>query len=505
MNWASVPVALMAAVSFYVGFYYITLYLRRRAELHNFFFALTCFSISLYDFFCVALYNSATLADGMYWQRFQFASIALFGIALSWFIFYFTRYRNVKPFYFITVWLFLFFIAGFAVQNELTLSMDIPRIKHVKLGSLIDITYFEVHPGFIYQAQYIFMIFMGFFIIFIIVQYYLESDERRKSPLLITTVALFIASINDSLVGAGIYSFIYMLEYVYLFIIVFMAYVLQNNFIDLTNEVEELNVSLEEKINERTMELLFSEIGRGLYVEMLGEITGKKKTDDDEEISDDNSPSPIIKLAQDISVISNIEELLKKSLAKAMDISKASTGYLFMVNENGELELKASTVESDCGLSFHSMGIIEDVFQNGNPIITCIDCSEDGETLNIVCIPVRLREDVIGTSFFEKPTTEGHFTDEDADILTAFMLQSASAMEYAFLYQRMINKNQYAKQPSITSNTEEKMKKAILYIEENYCSDISREGLAASLNMHPDSLGRFFKMYTDKKLSLIHI
>jgi transcriptional regulator GlxA family with amidase domain len=47
---------------------------------------------------------------------------------------------------------------------------------------------------------------------------------------------------------------------------------------------------------------------------------------------------------------------------------------------------------------------------------------------------------------------------------------------------------------------EEKIRRARLYIGENYTSDISREGLAASLSMHPDSLGRFFRMYTGKRI-----
>jgi len=81
------------------------------------------------------------------------------------------------------------------------------------------------------------------------------------------------------------------------------------------------------------------------------------------------------------------------------------------------------------------------------------------------------------------------------------MAQAASAIENAYLYQRMIDRNVPERRQSVTQNIEEKMKKAIAFIRENYQSDISREGLAASLNMHPDSFGRFFKLYTNKKIS----
>jgi transcriptional regulator GlxA family with amidase domain len=65
----------------------------------------------------------------------------------------------------------------------------------------------------------------------------------------------------------------------------------------------------------------------------------------------------------------------------------------------------------------------------------------------------------------------------------------------------MIDRNAIARQHSVTPAIEEKMKKAIAYIKQNYTADISREGLAASINMHPDSFGRFFKIYTNKKIS----
>ncbi len=53
---------------------------------------------------------------------------------------------------------------------------------------------------------------------------------------------------------------------------------------------------------------------------------------------------------------------------------------------------------------------------------------------------------------------------------------------------------------TVTPATEVKLKKAIDFIQNNFSSDISREGLAALIDLHPDSLSRFFKQYTDKKI-----
>lgn len=53
---------------------------------------------------------------------------------------------------------------------------------------------------------------------------------------------------------------------------------------------------------------------------------------------------------------------------------------------------------------------------------------------------------------------------------------------------------------SITGAAEEKIKKVMDYIHQNYTSDISREGLAASIDVHPDNLGKLFRTYTSRKL-----
>jgi AraC-like DNA-binding protein len=53
----------------------------------------------------------------------------------------------------------------------------------------------------------------------------------------------------------------------------------------------------------------------------------------------------------------------------------------------------------------------------------------------------------------------------------------------------------------ITPAIKEKMDKAIVYLEENFRSPISREGLAAHIDIHSDDFGRYFKLYTGKKVN----
>ena len=50
----------------------------------------------------------------------------------------------------------------------------------------------------------------------------------------------------------------------------------------------------------------------------------------------------------------------------------------------------------------------------------------------------------------------------------------------------------------ITDNIEKKIDAAIEYLQNNFSEDISRENLAAALELHPDSFSRYFKLHTGK-------
>ncbi len=60
-----------------------------------------------------------------------------------------------------------------------------------------------------------------------------------------------------------------------------------------------------------------------------------------------------------------------------------------------------------------------------------------------------------------------------------------------------MNEGQY----SITESIEGKINTAIAYLHENFKDDISRENLAAALELHPDSFSRYFRLHTGRKYS----
>ncbi len=84
-------------------------------------------------------------------------------------------------------------------------------------------------------------------------------------------------------------------------------------------------------------------------------------------------------------------------------------------------------------------------------------------------------------------------------------------MELEILYSRLKKSNAYSDRietemshagaSPLTDNSERKIKKIIEFIDENYISDLSREGLAAAVDMHPNYMGKLFKTYTRKTIN----
>ncbi len=255
MNTVSIPIALMAAICFYVGFNYLLIYIRRREEISNLLFSLVCFSVVFFDILSIGLLNAKSLSEGLFWQGLQFPSLAIFVIAITWFVCEFTDQKsNVLPVV-ISVLAGGFFLLGiFIKDNELTLSLNKPFVKHFKFGNSIDITYYECEVGLIFNLQFIFMFSAMTIALFILFRHY-KFAQKKPRPLIFSVVIFYIAAINDILISIGVYTFIYLFEYAYMVIILSMDYVVFNKFVDLHLEVGALNINLEQKVEKRSSEL----------------------------------------------------------------------------------------------------------------------------------------------------------------------------------------------------------------------------------------------------------
>jgi len=256
MNLQSVPALMMSAVCLYVSFYYFIMYLLRKNEKEYLLFSISCFSVFIYDVTCAGLYNVNNIGQGILWQRGNFVSTSLISISLIWLIFCFTGTRIGKPAAALTLYYLLMIPLFMFMNNRLILTADRPSIKHIKTGIFPDVTYYESDPGILCTVFMLVTIITFISLIRILLRHKRIYKNRKFLKIIISFCILSPGIINDILVSSGFYNFLYISEYIFMYIILVMGYALQINFVNLQGEAENLNLNLELKVDERTDELI---------------------------------------------------------------------------------------------------------------------------------------------------------------------------------------------------------------------------------------------------------
>jgi diguanylate cyclase (GGDEF)-like protein len=255
MHLLSIPCVAMALVNFYVGVYYLYFYSKRPQIREHLPFALLCLSVGFYDVFCAGLYNSPSIYIGVFWQRLQLDAGVVISVFLIWFTGIFIQQDRNRIIQFSIAWFLVILVASLFAGPQLTLSTIYPAIKNIHLFHWLSITYYEGVVGPVYQAEIFSIVIVYAYFIYLFIRYYQKTKSRALLLLLVCLTIYFIGVVSDSLVAMRYYSFIYISEYSFFFIVVAMAYTLLDRFVNLYTEFEELNITLEHKVRERTSEI----------------------------------------------------------------------------------------------------------------------------------------------------------------------------------------------------------------------------------------------------------
>jgi hypothetical protein len=250
----SVPVVVLASISALVGLFFLSIYLRYPKDQIGGSFALVCFAIVLYDIGCIGLYNSTSFSTSAEWQRFQFMAIALLTIALSFFYHKLTGKLSVKTLILIGSINIGFILIGYTIKNHLTLSPEHTAEKLIVLGGLLNIHYMEARPGIIYNLQVIAALVVYTICLFGLINFQQRSGQK-KTAVVVAIIIFYFAAVNDALVGMGLILFPYLFEYAFSALIVSMAVLLVNDFLNLHDQVEKMNLALEATVREQSQDL----------------------------------------------------------------------------------------------------------------------------------------------------------------------------------------------------------------------------------------------------------
>lgn len=245
----------MAAIALYVGIYHLSTYFMRRQARAHLPFSLLCLGVALYDIFCVGLYSSQSVVQGVVWQRLQLHDANLISIFVIWFVHEFIGSSRRLPLVLFSVWFALILAVSAILPPRFVVDAASPAVAHVELFGRLQIVYYEGELGFLSNVAVGSSMLAYIYVLILIVHSYLRTRNRKTAVIIIGQIAYFAAVVNDALVAARVYSSVYLSEYAFLIVILSMAYVLLNEFVAVYREVEIANSTLEARVAERTAAL----------------------------------------------------------------------------------------------------------------------------------------------------------------------------------------------------------------------------------------------------------
>jgi diguanylate cyclase (GGDEF)-like protein len=255
MHKLAIPLVAMASVNFYVGVYSILQARMFRGLREYCAFSLLCFTVTFYDIASIGLYNSSSFMEGFAWQQFQSKTVFFIFIFIIWFTAILTGEKKNRILKGMASVSGVLAIASFIVSDSLTLSTANPAVKHISVPFIPSITYYEGEYGLLFLIQTLVAIAAFLYMSLLLFRYYKKTREKSLLLVIVGQIIYFIGILNDSLIAARIYDFIYISEYSFFFIIISMTALLLTRYATVNKGFKELNENLEQKVVERTKEV----------------------------------------------------------------------------------------------------------------------------------------------------------------------------------------------------------------------------------------------------------
>jgi diguanylate cyclase (GGDEF)-like protein/PAS domain S-box-containing protein len=223
-------------------------------------FGCAAIAVMLYGISTTELYNSSTLIEANVSQRMQIASIVLFILSFFYFVIHYLNVAFWKKYFW--VWIIL---AILAIIPQIFIYH--PLIWNINKSNFHLINFFgnmqiinESVPGIITQITFGLGVISFLIITVLVIQEFHGQKNKFKHPLFLSTLIIFIAIINDTLVGIGIIKSIYTLEVGFLIVIALVAFLLSRNILDAIATKEALEtVNLALQVHKEELEKTISE------------------------------------------------------------------------------------------------------------------------------------------------------------------------------------------------------------------------------------------------------
>ncbi len=247
----STPVLMICAVCLYVSWQFLQFFQRFRNGKEKLAFSFISLTVAVYCLITVALYNSDNPLNSIIWQRYQFVILSLMCIGFAAFFYFIAQYKYRIVMIALGFCFFIFFICNLLISDQYFFNIAEPLERHFKLGQYFQLNFVEVTPGFYPILQYIVMMFGAVIGLVIITYLYFQGDEN-KLQVVIAMGCFVLATVNDILVGLGIFTHIYLIEFAFLLLMLAMSNLQIKDMVIIKRENRMLNEQMEHKVRMRT-------------------------------------------------------------------------------------------------------------------------------------------------------------------------------------------------------------------------------------------------------------
>ena len=245
----------MGVLIAYAGLHHLAVFARRRQARSDIPFTFVCLCASAYDILAAGLYSSHSIAEGIAWQRWQVLLIAPLALGLIWFVRTITAPHGRLVLRLLMIWIALLLVVMLVCPERYTLSESPPLIKHIHWGDSLWITYHEGTLGPLMTVLLASVLPSYFYLFYPLIRRYRETRSRTLFLIIVGLAGWLLGTASDTLVAMGVYEFVYISEYAFFGVVLAMSYRLMRTFVDLDDAVRESNRSLEQKVEERTLEI----------------------------------------------------------------------------------------------------------------------------------------------------------------------------------------------------------------------------------------------------------
>ncbi len=241
---SALPLA-MAAVALLVGYWHWHVYLRGDREREQLFFAQLCLGIAIYDVAAAGSYAGDGAAAAL-WQRLQNAAVGVVAPSFLWFVLTYTRQGSRRVAWGLTAYYALHVVALLTLWNDWVLSPS-HHVTRVPLPWGSTVVYDELRHGVLLRFSSLVHAVSILFVLAWTARYLRRAPaaERPRARRLAAGVGVFmLGALNDLAVTNALYSFVYLLEYAYLGMVLVMTHAMSSKVLDVARTRSELRRSL---------------------------------------------------------------------------------------------------------------------------------------------------------------------------------------------------------------------------------------------------------------------